>query len=143
MSQPPKNAYLWLFWPDGPSKIAENKKILILWYPYFIYLTQSSQFAFIHYCPKIKAEWVTTPFRPPDNAFSKWDHGGAQGCKTSAFRQRRWPKEILMVGEFERKFWTHWVFLKNENSINIYLEKIIPFIALKEINLNPNQTNEM
>ena len=33
-----------------------------------------------------------------------------------------------MVGEFERKF---------------YLEKIIPFIALKEINLNPNQTNEM
>ena len=34
-------------------------------------------------------------------------------------------------------------FLENENSINIYLEEIIPFIALKEINLNPNQTNEM
>ena len=76
MSQPPKTAYLWLFWPDGPSKMAENRKILILWYPYFINLTQSNQFAFIHYSPKIKADWVTTLFRPPDNAFSKWDHGG-------------------------------------------------------------------
>ena len=66
----------------------------------------------------------------------------------SGLQNFRFSSAALTKGNFDG--WWIWKeildtlpFLENENSINIYLEKIIPFIALKEINLNPNQTNEM